>query len=177
MKPLRNRTLHGAKDVSAAFPGWSNSLQESGGSDAVSAALAEERKEIERYGSNSACQTGYIQNLLNGHVSTCLKSKESGSQTFPDFSGTRVMDGFSKCVKLSAVYRAKTQTEETSRQTHAGENERAYCEEIRAFISDSCYSEEPVRYYDDREVGAPGRLPCLREESRHIQNFGGSFFG
>ncbi|MDE6995580.1 MAG: hypothetical protein K2P41_14370 [Lachnospiraceae bacterium] len=117
--------LYGGKEKRGA---WINSLRESGGSEAVSAALAEERKEIERYGSDPARQTEYIQNLLNGHVSTYLISKENGGQTFPDFIGALVMNELAKCVELSAVYRTKKQAEETARQARAEEEEQAYCE-------------------------------------------------
>ena len=90
--------------------------------------MAEERKEIERYGSDPARQTEYIQNLLNEHVSTYLISKENGGQTFPDFIGALVMNELAKCVELSAVYRMKKQAEETARQARAEEEEQAYCE-------------------------------------------------
>lgn len=108
---------------------WIDALRESGGSEAVSAAMAEERSEIERYGGAPARQTEYIQNLLEDHFSAYLKSKESGGQSFPDFTGALVMNELAQCVELSAAYRAKRQAEEAARQARAVEEERAYCED------------------------------------------------
>lgn len=108
---------------------WIDALRESGGNDAVSAAVAEERKETERYGRDPARQTAYIQSLLDDHLSAYRKSKESGGQSFPDFTGALVMNELAQCVELSAVYRAKRQAEEAARQARAAEEERAYCEE------------------------------------------------
>ena len=118
--------LYGGKEKRAA---WLNALQESDGSEAVSAAMAEERSEIERYGGDPARQTEYIQNLLEDHFSAYLKSKESGGQSFPDFTGALVMNELAQCVELSAAYRAKRQAEEAARQARAVEEERAYCED------------------------------------------------
>ena len=119
--------LYGGKEKRGA---WINSLRESGSSEAVSAALAEERKEIERYGSDPARQTEYIQNLLNGHVSTYLISKENGGQTFPDFIGALVMNELAKCVELSAVYRAKRQEENEAIQAHYEREEQEFCKRL-----------------------------------------------
>lgn len=49
---------------------WIEALRESGGNEAVSEAVAEERKEIERLGSEPARQTEYIRNFLGDHGST-----------------------------------------------------------------------------------------------------------
>ena len=92
--------LYGGKENRGT---WLNAVEKSGGSDAVSAAVAEERKEVERYGGDPARQTEYIRNLLADHVSTYLKSKENGGQTFPDFIGALVINELAKCVELSAV--------------------------------------------------------------------------
>ena len=118
--------LCGGKEKRGA---WIDALRESGGSEAVSAAMAEERSEIERYGGAPARQTEYIQNLLEDHFSAYLKSKESGGQSFPDFTGALVMNELAQCVELSAAYRAKRQAEEAARQARAVEEERAYCED------------------------------------------------
>ncbi len=118
--------LYGGKEKRAA---WLNALQESDGSEAVSAAMAEERSEIERYGGDPARQAAYIQNLLEDHFSAYLKSKEGGGQSFPDFTGALVMNELAQCVELSAAYRAKRQAEEAARQARAVEEERAYCED------------------------------------------------
>ena len=119
------KKLYGGKDQRGK---WIDSLRESGGYDAVSAALTEEKKEIERCGSDPTRQTEYIRDLLDGHVSTYLKSKENGGQTFPDFTGALVVNELARCVELSAVYRAKQQAEETARRTRIAEEEKAYCE-------------------------------------------------
>ena len=81
--------------------------------------MAEERSEIERYGGDPARQAAYIQNLLEDHFSAYLKSKESGGQSFPDFTGALVMNELAQCVELSAAYRAKRQAEEAARQARA----------------------------------------------------------
>ena len=98
---LAAQKLYGSKEKRGA---WIDALRESGGCDAVTAAVAEERKEIERYGGDPARQAQYIQPLLNDHVSTYLKSKENGGQTFPDFMGALVLNELPRCEELSAVY-------------------------------------------------------------------------
>lgn len=123
---LAAQKLYGGKEKRGA---WIDAIRESGGSDAVSAAVAEERKETERYGRDPARQTAYIQSLLDDHLSAYRKSKESGGQSFPDFTGALVMNELAQCVELSAVYRAKRQAEEAARQARAAEEERAYREE------------------------------------------------
>lgn len=119
------KKLYGGKEQRGK---WIDGLRESGGNEAVGAALAEERKEIEQLGGDPARQTEYIQNLLVGHVSTYLKSKENGGQTFPDFTGALVMNELARCMELSAVYRAKQQAEESARRIRAAEEEKVYCE-------------------------------------------------
>lgn len=118
--------LYGGKDKRGA---WIDALRESGGSDAVTAAVAEERKEVEWYGGDPARQTEYIRNLLGDHVSTYLKSKENGGQTFPDFTGALVMNELAKCVELSAVYQAKRQAEDNARRARIEAENEAYCKE------------------------------------------------
>lgn len=108
---------------------WIDALRESGGNDAVYAAVAEEQKEIERYGSDSARQTAYIRNMLDGHVSYYLKSKENGGQTFPDYIGALVMNELARCVELSVVYRTKRQAEIEVHRARAEAEDKAYCEE------------------------------------------------
>lgn len=117
--------LYGGKEKRGA---WIDALRESGGSDAVTAAVAEERKEVERYGGDPARQTQYIHALLNDHVSTYLKSKENGGQTFPDFMGALILNELPKCVELSAVHKAKRQTERDAQATRVAAEEKAYCE-------------------------------------------------
>ena len=118
--------LYGGKENRGT---WLNAIEESGGYEAVSAAVAEERKEIGRYGGDPARQTEYIRNLLGEHVSTYLKSKENGGQTFPDFIGALVMNELAKCVELSAAYRAEQQAEDDARRVCIEAEDKAYCEE------------------------------------------------
>lgn len=122
---LAAKNLYGGKENRGV---WIDRLRESGGYEAVSAAIAEERKEIERYGSDPARQTEHIQNLLNDHVGAYLKAKENGGQTFPDFIGALVMNELSRCVELSAVYRAKCEKERAAHAAQVEAEERAYCE-------------------------------------------------
>lgn len=119
------RELYGGEENRGA---WIDALRESGGNEAVSAAVAEEQKEIERYGGDPIRQTKYIQKLLADHVSTYLKAQENGGQTFPDFMGALVMDSLDQCVELSAVYRAKRQAEAAEEQARVEAEEKAYCE-------------------------------------------------
>ena len=108
---------------------WIDALRESGGSDAISAALAEESAEIERFGSDPIRQTEYIHSQLTEHVDTYRKAKENGGQTFPDFAGALILDDLARCQELSAVYRAKQEEERAARQAHAEAEEKACCEE------------------------------------------------
>ena len=151
--------LYGGKEKRGA---WIDALKEAGGNDAVGTAVAEERKEIERLGSEPARQTEYIQNLLNGYVSTYLKSKETSGQTFPDFTGALVLNELAKCVELSAVYREKRQAEEKARRARAEEEEKAYCEEqnkaanqmvseaIQIIQNGGILKNETVKFYSSR---------------------------
>lgn len=118
--------LYGGKEKRGA---WIDAHRESGGNDAVSAAVAEERNIIEQYGGDPARQTAYIRSLLDDHVSTYLKSKENGGQTFPDFAGALVLNELAKCSELSAVYRAKQQAEAEAHHAFVEAENRAYCEE------------------------------------------------
>lgn len=106
------------------------SLRKSGGDDAVRTALAEEDKEIQRCGNDPALQTEHIRILLNGRVSTYLKAKENGGQTFPDFAGALVIDDLARCVELAAVYRTKRQAEDAAKQARAAEEDNAYCAKL-----------------------------------------------
>lgn len=118
--------LYGGKEKRGA---WIDTLRESGGNNAVSAGVAEERKATEAYGGDPARQTWYIRNLLDGHVGAYLKSKENGGQTFPDFIGALVMNELVKCSELSAVYRAKRQAEAEAHRARVEAENKAYCEE------------------------------------------------
>lgn len=118
--------LYGGKEYRGK---WINALEKSGGADAVSAAVAEERAETERYGKDSARQTGYIQKTLNDHAGIYLKAKENGGQTFPDFIGALVMNDLTQCLELSAVHRAKQQAENAAHRARAEEEDKAFCEE------------------------------------------------
>ena len=117
--------LYGGKEERGK---WIDNLRESKGYDAVSVALAEERKEIEQFGCDPGRQAEYIQAFLNDHISTYLKSRENGGQTFPDFIGAMVLNELPRCAELSAVYKAKCQTERNARAARAEAEEKAYCE-------------------------------------------------
>ena len=104
-------------------------LRETGGGEAVSAALDEERKEIERLGSDPARQAAYIRKELDGRVRAYLESKENGGKSFPDFVGALVMDDLAHCAELSGAYRAIRQEERQARAARAAEEEKAFCEE------------------------------------------------
>lgn len=67
-------------------------LRESGGDEAVFAALQEEDKVITQYGTDPIHQVQYIRSMLNERVRAYLEAKENGGQTFPDFTGALVMD-------------------------------------------------------------------------------------
>lgn len=123
---LAAKKLYGGKEKRGQ---WIDRLRESGGSDAVSAAVAEEQKATEQYGSDPARQTVYIQSILDDHASTYLKAKENGGQSFPDFTGALVMNDLARCMELSAVYKANRQAEDEARRARAAEEEKAYCEE------------------------------------------------
>lgn len=120
------KKLYGGKENRGK---WIDSLRESGGNDAVSAALAEERKEIELCGADPALQADYIQQFLDDHISVYLKAKENGGETFPDFYGAAALNDLARCVELSAVYRTKRQAEDAAHRARVEEEEKAYCEE------------------------------------------------
>ena len=103
-------------------------LRKSGDDKAVLAALDVERKEIDRYGSDPARQSDYIQKILNDHVSTYLAAKENGGKTFPDFIGALVMDDLARCMELSTVYKALKQEERLTHAARAEEEDKAFCE-------------------------------------------------
>lgn len=121
---LAAKKLYGGKENRGK---WIDQLRESGGNDAVEAAVEKERMEIEQYGSDPARQTEYIRNLLNGHVSAYIKAKENGGQSFPDFIGALVMNDLAHCLELSAVYKAKQQAEDAAWREEVAKEEKAYC--------------------------------------------------
>lgn len=123
---LAAKKLYGSRENRGK---WINSLRESGGSDAVGAAVAEEQKETERYGKDPAQQAAYIRIFLDEHVRAYLTAKENGGQTFPDFIGALVMNELPGCVELSAVYKAKCEAERAIRATQAEAEEKTYCAE------------------------------------------------
>lgn len=141
---------------------WIDGLRESGGADAVNAALATERAEIERHGADPARQTGYIRKILNDHVSIYLKAKENGGQTFPDFVGALVLNDLAKCVELSAVHRAKRHAEDAARRARIAEEDQAFCEEqnkkaeqavssaIQTIRNGGVLENESVKFYRSR---------------------------
>lgn len=141
---------------------WIDSLRESGGYDAVNAALADERREIELCGATPARQADYIQKVLDDHISVYLKAKENGGETFPDFFGAAALNDLGRCVELSAVYRAKRQAEDAARRARAEEEEKAFCEErnneaeqavsaaIQVIRDGGILKNDTVRFYQSR---------------------------
>ena len=118
--------LYGGKEKRGS---WINAIEASGGRDAVSTAVAEERSEIERCGSDPARQTEYIQNLLNEDISAYRKAKENGGQTHPNFIGALVLNDLARYAQLSVTYRAKQQAEDEAHRARVAEAEKVYCEE------------------------------------------------
>lgn len=106
-----------------------NTVQESGGHEAVLAALSEEREEIVRCGSDSSRQTEYIQKILAEHSKNYLEAKEDGGASFPDFIGALLADDLARCVELSAVFQEKCRQKKEERAAIAAEEDRIYCEE------------------------------------------------
>lgn len=156
---LAAQNLYGGKENRGE---WIDRLREPGGYDAVNDAVAEERKEIERYGGDPARQAQYIQQLLNGHINAYLKAKENGGQSFPDFTGALALDDLAGCVELSAVYRAKRQAEDEARLARAAEEEKAYCAEqnqlaerdvaaaLQIIRSGGILQNTTIKFYDSR---------------------------
>lgn len=156
---LAAQKLYGGKEKRGA---WIDALKEAGGNDAVSAAVAEEEKEIQQYGGDPARQAEYILNFLNDHVSFYLKARENGGQTFPDFIGALVMNDLARCVELSEVYRKRRQDEHVARRALAEEEERAYCVEqnqlaeqavaaaVQAILKGGVLKNEKVRFYQSK---------------------------
>lgn len=151
--------LYGGK----AYRGkWIDGLRESGGADAVSAAVAKERAETERYGADPARQTGYIRKILNDHVGIYLKAKENGGQSFPDFIGALVLNDLSSCIELSVVHRTKRQAEDAARRARVAKEDKAFCEEqnekaeqmvsaaIQVIRNGGVLENEAVKFYRSR---------------------------
>lgn len=106
-----------------------DALRRSGRDDDILAALNTENKEIERYGSDPARQTDYIQNLLQKQVNTYLESKRNGGMTFPDFAGALVLNELDCCAALSTVYKSQQREKEQARMAQAEAENKAFCEE------------------------------------------------
>lgn len=105
------------------------SLRTSSEITALHTALAEEEKETERYGNDPAHQVEYIRSLLNKRVNTYLRARESEGQTRPDFIGALILNELSRCVELSAVYRAKLRAEEAALKACEAAEDKAYCDD------------------------------------------------
>ena len=104
-------------------------LRRSGGDDAVLETLAVEGQKIQEYGRDPARQADYIKTILDGHVSTYLASRESGGETFPDYTGALVLGELQTCVKLSTIYKGKCREREQERKAKADAENKAYCQE------------------------------------------------
>lgn len=153
------KKLYGGKENRAK---WINALEKSGGADAISAAVAEERAETERYGKDPARQTGYIQKTLNDHAGVYLKAKENGGQTFPDFIGALVMNDLANCLQLCDVRRAKQQAQGAAHRARVAEEDKAFCEEqnkkaeqavsaaLQAIRNGGVLENDTVKFYRNR---------------------------
>jgi len=158
VKPVEKKLYGGYKERGQYF----DSLRESGGDEAVQAALETEKAEIERIGSEPVRQANYIQEILNDHVSTYLKAKENGGETFPDFRGAAVMNDVAKCEALAAAYRAARRERDLARAAKAAEKERLFCEErnkeaqqsisaaIQIILDGGILENETVKFYRSR---------------------------
>ena len=118
--------LYGDEDNREQYFG---SLRQSGGDPAVLEALGREELMIQECGSDPARQASYIKNILDGHVATYRTSKETGGETFPDFIGALVLGELPTCVKLSAVYKARSKIRTQERMAKAEAEDKTYCEE------------------------------------------------
>ena len=118
--------LYGDEDNRGKYFGR---LRQSGGDPAVLEALGREERMIQERGIDPARQASYIKAILDGHVATYLTSKENGGETFPDFIGALVLGELPACVKLSAVYKARSRIQAQEREAKAEAEDRAYCEE------------------------------------------------
>ena len=127
-KPAAQKLYGGVEKYGA----WIDALQKSGGSDAVSAAVAEKQKEIKRLGAEPARQVRYIQSRLDRHTSTYLKSRENGGQTAPDFIGALVMNELARCVELSAAYQTKRQIKNEAIDAYYAREEREFCKRLNS---------------------------------------------
>ncbi len=136
-----------------------DSLQKSGGDDAVLAALEVEKLEIERYGSDPALQAAYIHEILAKRVDIYLKAKENGGKIFPDFHGAAVVNDLAKCVELMAIYRAAQKEKALARAAQAAAEEKLFCEEqnrkaeqaisdaLRTVRSGGILKNDEIRFY------------------------------
>jgi len=97
------------------------------GDDKIRAALEVERKEIERCGSDPACQVEHILQDMEKRIGAYLKSKANGGKTFPDFMGAAMINDLENCAVLSAIFKAHRKEEDAVRAVQAAEEERAFC--------------------------------------------------
>ena len=118
--------LYGDEDKREQYFGG---LRQSGGDPAVLEALGREEQMILEYGSDPARQASYIRNILDSHVSTYRTSKETGGETFPDYIGALVLGELPTCVKLSAVYKARSKIRTQERMAKTNAEDEAYCAE------------------------------------------------
>ena len=118
--------LYGDEDNRGKYFGR---LRQSGGDPAVLEALGREERMIQERGIDPARQASYIKAILDGHVATYRTSKETGGETFPDFIGALVVGELPTCVKLSAVYKARSKIRTQERMAKAEAEDKTYCEE------------------------------------------------
>ena len=118
--------LYGGEDKREQY---FDGLRRSGGDEAVLEALKREEEKIQELGRDPARQADYIKTILDGHVSTYLASRESGGETFPDYTGALVLGELQTCVKLSTIYKGKCREREQERKAKADAENKAYCQE------------------------------------------------
>ena len=124
--PSAVTALYGDEDQRAQY---FDGLRWSGGDEAVLKALKREEEKIQELGRDPARQADYIKTILDGHVSTYLASRESGGETFPDYTGALVLGELQTCVKLSTIYKGKCREREQERKAKADAENKAYCQE------------------------------------------------
>lgn len=147
-----------AEEREQHFAGLRSATDDSGYLEALNL----ERSEIERCGSDPACQTDYIFGELENHVSVYWESKENGGKTFPDFSGAVLLDDLDHCVELSKVFKAIREKKRIEQARQAALEEKAFCEAqngeaeqmisraIQVIRSGGVLENEPIKFYKSK---------------------------
>ena len=139
-------------------------------------ALKIEGEAIRRLGRDPAHQAGYVKKIVDDHISTYLKAKENGGDTFPDFIGAAALDDLALCVELSAKYRMKKQAERAAWQAKVEEERKRTREEtnrkaneqiqkaIQVLKHEGVLENEDIRLY--REDGGYGSYAIVNHLMR-----------